>query len=382
MRFNAVLAMALAACTACAETVIDISGAGAEKRLVSVDVECSATFTKTLERNLILSGAFRIAKGAPIKVSGRVGESVTVSGGGKRLTMSSVAMDDKAARTEARILADKMCEAYAGQKGFANDKLAFVVKRGRSEELCVGYADGGDVKQLTRDAKASVGPRWNCKGNASLYYTGYLNNAPEVFEIDVASGKRRLAWGFGGLTTGATVAPDGTTVALIISKPFRNPELCTIDPSGGTWKRLTTTKSANEGQPSWAPDGRKIVYVSDESRRQHLYVIDPFTRDKRRLTSQGQNVDPDWGPDGRIVYTTRRGGLSQIAVLSPADGDSTARLVTEPGAWEHPTWTRDMRHVVAERDGALFLIDTLEGGDKPLKLFSLSGRCITPSMSR
>ena len=72
----------------------------------------------------------------------------------------------------------------------------------------------------------------------------------------------------------------------------------------------------------------------------------------------------------------------QIAVISPAEGDKAASLVTEPGAWEHPSWARDRRHLVAERDGALFLIDTLENGDKPVKLFSLQGKCTMPSWQR
>ena len=59
-----------------------------------------------------------------------------------------------------------------------------------------------------------------------------------------------------------------------------------------------------------------------------------------------------------------------------------ASLVTEPGTWEHPSWARDRRHLVAERDGALFLIDTLENGDKPVKLFSLQGKCTMPSWQR
>ncbi len=382
MRLRIILAMALVACTACAETVIDIKGTGAEKHLVSVDVQGSAAFRRTLERNLVLSGAFRIAKNAPLKVTGVVGGVLTVEKpGSRRLTMASRAADEKAARNEARLLSDKMCETYAKQKGFASDRIVFVVKNGRAEELCVGYPDGGDIVKLTNDGRAAVGPRW--KNRNAIYYTGYLNNVPEVFEIPADGGRPVRRWGFGGLTTGAASAPGSSTVALIISKPFGNPELCTIDSDAGTWRRLTTTRTANEGQPCWSPDGRKIVYVSDELRRQHLFVINPETRDKRRLTSQGQqNVDPDWGPDGRIVYTTRRGGQNQIAVMSPADGDRSARIVTAPGAWEHPTWAADRRHVIAECDGVLYLIDTLEGGDGPVKLFTLKGKCMTPSFCR
>ena len=112
-------------------------------------------------------------------------------------------------------------------------------------------------------------------------------------------------------------------------------------------------------------------------------MIDPSTKKSRRITSTGtQNVDPDWGLDGRIVYTTKRGGSSYIAVLDPAEGDKTSRLVTEAGNWEHPTWAKDMRHVIAERDGILYLIDTAENPDKPIKLFTIPGKTITPSLSR
>lgn len=368
---------------------INIKGSGAEQYLVSIDVKGDPAFAQTLKRNLELSGAFRVVPGAPIKVTGTVGAAVTAEGpaGGMNrcLTLPSRATDAKSARTEARQLADRMCESFAKQKGFANDRIAFVMKNGKSEELCVGYADGADMRQLTQDKKASVGPRW--KNSSTIYYTGYLNNAPQIFEIDAETGKRRLAFGFGGLTTGATVSPDGSKAAIILSKPFGNPELCLINPASGTWSRLTKTPTASEGQPAWSPDGQKIVYVSNEDRHQHLYIIDAATKAKRRLTSSGsRNVDPDWGSDGRIVFTTGRGGQNQIAVISPAEGEASLRLVTAPGTWEHPTWARDRRHVIAERDGVLFLIDTLEQDDgspvAPVKLFTLPAKCITPSWSR
>lgn len=381
--FAAAVAAGLAAAAARAETVVNVEGTGAEKLLVSIDVGGNAAFQRSLARNLQLSGAFRLVKGdAPIKVTGGTGSQIVVQGRGKKLTLPSTAADDKAARTEARQLADAMCEKYAGQKGFASDKLVFVKKNARAEELCTGYADGGDIRQVTQDGMASVGPRW--KDRDTVFYTGYLNNAPQVFELNVATGRRRMAWGFGGLTTGATISPDGAKAAIILSKPFGNPELCTIDISRGTWQRLTTTRAASEGQPTWSPDGRKIAYVSDESRNQHLYIVDVASREKRRLTSLGrQNVDPDWGKDGRLVYITKRGGTAQVAVVDPAEGDKAAKLVTKPGNWEHPTWARDMRHVVAECDGRLYIVDTADGAEEPVLLFSVqSGRCMTPSWYR
>lgn len=374
----------LGALAASAETVVKLRGAGAEKIPVSVDVQGSAAFTSSLKKNLDLSGCFQIVPNGAIKVTGTVGASVTAEGRGKALTLPSRAADDKAARMEARKLADKMCEAYANQKGCAQDKIALVMKKGGDvSELCTCYPDGYDLKQLTAKGKNIVGPRWRTADK--LFYTGIFNAGPQVFEIDAESGLNTLKWSFRGLSTGAAVSPDGGRVAIILSV-HGNPELYVIDIASGTWTRLTTTKFANEGQPCWSPDGREIAYVSDETRRPMLYKIDLATRQKTRLTSAGsQNVDPDWGEDGRIVYVSKRPGGNFIAVLDPKVGESSVELVGEAGDWEHPSWARDSRHVVASSRKLLYVVDTFpkeKGGAQPKAVFKNPGNWITPSWSR
>lgn len=366
-----------------AQTIVDVTGVGAEKKTVSISVNGAraAAFTKSLKRNLELSGCFVVNASGSIRVSGTVGGAVTASGFGKTVSESAGVADDKAARMAARAFSNKMCEAFAGQKGFALDKIAFVSRKSaKSSELCLCYPDGQDIRQLTADGKAVVGPRW--KDDNTIFYTGFLNGGPQIWELNVATGKRKPLRSFKGLSTGAVLSPDGSRVAIILS--FQgNPELYVIDLSSGKWQRLTKTPTASEGQPSWSPDGKKIVYVSDETRHPQLYVIDVASKAKRRLTSRGsQNVDPDWGRDGRIAYITKRGGLSQVAVLEPAEGDGSARLVTKPGSWEHPSWARDGRHLTAGRDKALFVVDTVENGDAPMQLFFNAGTWITPSWTK
>jgi TolB protein len=278
----------------------------------------------------------------------------------------------------ARRLSDSMCKSFANQKGFACNRIAFVSKKDKnSSELCVCYPDGYDIRQLTGNGKTVVGPRW--KDSNTIFYTGIVNAGPQIWEYDCASSRRNLRWSFKGLTTGACVSPDGVKAAVILS--FQgNPELYVI--TGDKFVRLTKTPLASEGQPTWSPDGTKIAYVSNEARRPQIYVVDIATRQKRRLTSRGrENIDPDWGSDGRIAYITKRGG-AQVAVMNPAEGDSSAELVTDEGGWEHPSWSRDARHLTVNKSGAIFIVDTLKDGDKPRRVFSASGNFISPVWQR
>ena len=388
MRKTGLLAVVCAAAMAAsAETVVDVTGVGEkEKTSVSINVtgQGAAAYAATLKRNLELTGCFVVRGDGAVKVTGTVGGSVTARGAGKIVTAPAPATDDKSARMAARRMSDAMCEAMSknGQKGFACDRVIFVSRKTpRSSELCMCYPDGQDVRELTRDGKAAVGPRW--KDTNTVYYIGYLNGGQQIFEHNVETGARRVAFNLKGISSPAAVSPDGTKVAIAAS--FQgNPELYVL--SGGRYTRLTNTKTASEGQPTWSPDGTKIAYVSDETRHPQIYVIDVATKEKRRVTSKGsQNVDPDWGADGRLTYITKRGGLSQVAVMDPKVGDSSAKLVTSPGSWEHPAWARDGRHVVAGRDKALFVVDTVEkadGGDEPRQMFKANGNWITPTLMR
>ena len=380
MKMLMMVGLVLAAAMAGAEQVVDISGVGNKKFTVSVNVG-NPMFAKVLKKNLELSGVFLVNANGSIKVTGD-GAAIKAEGSGKVISSQTAFTDDKSARMAARKLSDAMVQAWGNQKGFACDKVLFL-NRGKQKavgsalpgEICMSYPDGYDIRQLTSDGKMTVFPRWMADGETIIYISD-KNGAPQIWEMNTATGQRKQKWSFKGTPAGLAVSPDGTKVAAILS--FQgNPELYLLQ--GNSWTRLTNTPLASEGQPTWSPDDKKIAYVSDETRHPQIYVVDVATKQKRRLTSKGsQNVDPDWGKDGRIAYITKR-GAAQVAVMNPAEGDATAELVTEPASWEHPSWSRDMRHVVANRDKALFVIDTLKDGDKPRQMFFANGNWISPS---
>ncbi len=370
-----------------AETVVDVDVRGTQKIAVAIKV-ANPAFAKCLKKNLEISGLFSVGPAGAITVSGGSG-AIRVDGPGRGLSSTAAFADDKSARMAARKLADAMCETYGKQKGFACDPVVFLdrgklVAKGQSlpSEICMSYPDGLDVRKLTGDGKMTIFPRWT-KSGREIVYIGDKNGVPQIWQMNVDTLQRSRKFSFKGTPTSIAPSPDGTRFAVTLSL-HGNVELYVAEPATDRLTRLTTTKFATEGQPTWSPDGRQIAYVSDETRTPQIYVIDVATKAKRRLTSKGsQNVDPDWGPDGKITYITKRGGTSQVAVMDVKSGDASAQLVTDAGAWHHPSWSRDGRHVVASRDKAIFLIDALtEGGDKPRQLFYANGNWNSPSWAK
>jgi TolB protein len=379
-----VILFTLAFSTLIAAPVVTVTKSGAEKTVVTIEtaggVELKA-YNSSLSRNLERSGYFKVGPNGQIRIKGAPGSSVEARGAGKSVTSSTSFSDAKGARMAARQFADTIIEAHTKKKGFSTKRIAFVNRKGPDNaELYTCYPDGYDIRQLTSDNCAAVGPRWAPNGQ-DIYYTGFLQKTPLVYRINM-EGKRKLLAQFKGLATGAAVSPDGNNCAIILSYQG-NPELYVLNFATGRVKRMTKTPAASEASPCWSPDGTKIAYVSDETRRPQVYIIDVASKKSKRFTTKGkENTSPDWGDDGRLTWASKSQGQSVIMIADPAAGASSAKVVTPAGSWENPSWAADGRHIIASRDRALFIVDTDPDGDKPVQLFFNKGNWMNPSWSR
>ncbi len=161
----------------------------------------------------------------------------------------------------------------------------------------------------------------------------------------------------GGLLYAATAAAAGTpTWDIWVANP------------DGTGRRNLTRDAAQDADPAWSPDRRRIVYASMPSRcrgsgcQQDLYAIGRDGSHRLRLTSTPQDErEPDWSPDGtRIAYT--RSGF-RIWVMR-ADGSGQRQLTNGPGF--APDWAPDGRRL-------LYLQVAREGGNPRLYTINADG---------
>ena len=130
-----------------------------------------------------------------------------------------------------------------------------------------------------------------------------------------------------------------------------------ISPDGSAPQNLTAPLGGRNLHPSWSPDGRRLVFVSDHTPA-GLYVMNADGSGVHALTKAGPGDSyPAWSPDGsRIAFTSTRGGESDIWIAA-ADGSNPVQ-VTSFGA-EAPAWTPDSK-AIAYSDlsiGAIGLVD-------------------------
>ena len=352
----------------------------------------AGTFAQTLKRDLTRSGYFAqggagqgevVLKGsvaprgselrAECTVLGAVTQKVYLNRGFNASAQDPVGFAHK--------VSDIIVEAVTGKKGMASARVVMVGTRSGKKELYLAGSDGGGLMQLTRDGTVSVAPNWG--PDNKIAYTSFLKGYPDVYLIDVESGRRDRVSNYTGLNTSADISPDGRDIALILSKDG-NPELYIKNISSGKLTRITNSRKAAEASPSWSPDGNSIVYVSDQAGRPQLYTVSRGGGRPQRITSRGsENVAPDWGENGKIAYCTRSQGRYQIAVIDPATRENTLLATGDGADYEDPSWAPDGRHIACSRSvnyrSKVYILDTL--GDASIALTDYEGDWYSPSWS-
>lgn len=92
-------------------------------------------------------------------------------------------------------------------------------------------------------------------------------------------------------------------------------EIFTVRIDGSEWTQLTTN-AILDGHPAWSPDGSKIVYASFRDPKASIVVMDASGVEIADLTPpEFDDNDPDFLPDGRIVFKTDRwSALPQVKI--------------------------------------------------------------------
>ncbi|NQD95278.1 Tol-Pal system protein TolB [Pseudomonas sp. CrR25] len=115
-------------------------------------------------------------------------------------------------------------------------------------------------------------------------------------------------------------APDGRRIAYV-SFEQKRPRIFVQHIDTGRREQITNFEGLN-GAPSWSPDGGRLAFVLSRDGNPEIYVMDMGSRQLRRVTNHyAIDTEPFWGKDGQTLYfTSDRAGKPQIYKTNIASG--------------------------------------------------------------
>ncbi|MGV3279058.1 hypothetical protein ACFX5K_05365 [Rickettsiales bacterium LUAb2] len=242
----------------------------------------------------------------------------------------------------AHYIDDLIYQAFVGEKGYFNSKIAFVA---RSTVYMMDY-DGRNVEPIT-DGKAEVYTPEFSEDHRYLSYITLKNGISEIYIYDIINKKHYKLGNFNSLVLAPRFSPDGKHMLFSIAK---NGSTNIFQLNIATKKISQLTYSYSINIPgSYSPDGKNIVFSSDRTGNPQLYTMDSNGNNVMRISLQSKGAGyntPRWSPRGDLISFTKilKGGHFFIGVMRP-DGTGE-KIIASDNYAEGPAWANNGRSLI------------------------------------
>jgi len=146
---------------------------------------------------------------------------------------------------------------------------------------------------------------------------------------------------------------DGSHLTYVVTGDSTGSDIWLFAPGATPKNKPLLTSGANETNPMISPDGHWLVYASDATGTQEVY-LQPFpTGGGKWRLSNGGGTRPLWSPDQKKIYYLRDGIYSVPLTLSRGPNSSSA----EPGRPERLLAIDRIRNFDISPDGRSIVYD-------------------------
>ena len=254
------------------------------------------------------------------------------------------------------------------------DGHVHVILRVPVSEIYVMDADGGNPQRLTENRHIDSQPSWSPDGKQIVFVSdrdGHVRNGIPTYEIyvmDADGGNPQRLTENPDRDSQPSWSPDGKRIVFASDRDRErgdhNYEIYVMDADGGNPQNLTNNPEEDR-DPSWSPDGKRIVFMSRREGHfiglhgitSEIYVMDADGGNEQRLTENRKNdSQPSWSPDGKRIafYSDRKGDLENTEIyVMDADGGNEQRLTENRVDDGIPSWSPDSQRIAfySVRDG-------------------------------
>jgi TolB protein len=188
----------------------------------------------------------------------------------------------------------------------------------------------------------TFGPRFSPDGTQIVYSRAVAGNS-DIYSMDLRSRRATRLTADPGIDVSPSFAPDGSKITFNSDRGGVQ-QIYTMNPDGSNVQRI----SFGEGRyatPVWSPRGDLIAFTKMLRGSFYIGVMRPDGSGERILTESFRDEGPTWAPNGRVIVFFREtpsrrdgsGGSSRIWSVDLTGYNE--RPILTPGDASDPAWS-------------------------------------------
>lgn len=215
-------------------------------------------------------------------------------------------------------------------------KLAYVSFEDKKPVVYVQNLADGSRQAVAKFRGSNSAPAWSPDGR-QLAVTLSKDDTSQIYLLDLATGEVKRFTRGGALDTEAVFSPDGRWL-YFTSNRGGSPQIYRASLTGNEISRVTFEGGYNVS-PSLSPDGKMMAFIHRREGRFQVAVMDLGSRQMQVLTDSAFDESPSFAANGRsILYATLVNGRGVLATVS-VDGRVRQRL-SQSGDLREPAWAK------------------------------------------
>ena len=215
-------------------------------------------------------------------------------------------------------------------------RLAYVsFEQKRSMVYIQNIADGKRIK-VAESKGINSAPAWSPDSTRLALVLSREGN-PEIYVLNLADQKLRRLTQNPAIDTEPAWSPDGREIIFTSDRSDR-PQIYRMTAGGEKVTRITFEGDYN-ARASYSPDGKMITLVSRYEDKYHAAILNLSDSVLQILTETSLDESPSFAPNGRMVlYATEAQGRGVLATVS-SDGRVRQLLKLQEGDIREPAWS-------------------------------------------
>ena len=213
-------------------------------------------------------------------------------------------------------------------------ELTYMSLRADSARVYVYNLETGRREVVGEFAGMVFAPRFAPDGN-KVVFSVEKNGNSDIYSFDLRSRVSTRLTSDPSIDTSPSYSPDGSKI-VFNSDRGGSPQLYVMGADGSGQHRISFGHGRYTS-PVWSPKGDLIAFVRQEGGEFHIGVMSPSGSGERTLTTSGLDEGPTWAPNGRVIMFERGTGSPRLWLT-----DVTGRVVKPApyaAAATDPAWS-------------------------------------------